>query len=125
MELTYAANTELPFALIKNAAWQWIEADTKSVTIAAHNSLASLPADFRSSITDAPGDGAYPISSYTYFLAYEQQADRAKGEALKNFLIWVLHDGQAFALQLKYAPLPGLVVQREEAQIEQIRLPTQ
>jgi phosphate transport system substrate-binding protein len=125
VELTYAANMELPFAAIQNAAGQWIDADMKSVTIAAHNSLASLPADFRGSITAAPGAGAYPISSYTYFLAYEQQTDRAKGEALRNFLLWVLRDGQTYARQLKYAPLPGMVIEREQAQIERIRLPAQ
>ena len=125
VELTYATDAGLHFALIRNRAGQWIDADLKSITIAAHNGLASLPADFRGSITDAPGDGAYPISSYTFFLAYEQQVDRAKGEALKNFLIWVLRDGQTFARQLKYAPLPGPVVEREEVQIQQIRLPAQ
>jgi phosphate transport system substrate-binding protein len=125
VELTYAVNAELPFAQIRNRAGQWVDANVKTLTVAAANNLANLPADFRASITDASGTGAYPIASYTYFLVYEQQSDRAKGQALKNFLQWVLRDGQTFARALHYAPLPGTVITREEAQIERIKLPAQ
>ncbi len=123
VESTYAVNAGLPLAQIRNSAGQWVDADIKTLTVAAANNLANLPGDFRASITDASGAGAYPIASYTFFLVYEQQSDRAKGQALKNFLQWVLRDGQTFARALHYAPLPATVITREEAQIDQIKLP--
>jgi len=103
---------------VQNAANQWIDPSLKSITIAANNSMHNLPADLRASITDAPGEGSYPISSYTYFLVYQQQSDGAKAAAIRDYLRWVLHDGQSFAAKLHYAPLPGAIIQREEAQID-------
>ena len=124
LEQTYATEAKLPFAQIRNAEGQWIDPDIKSITLAANNSMDKLPADFRGSITNAPGAGAYPISSYTYFLIYAQQPDGAKAEAIRNFLRWVLHDGQTYSVKLHYAPLPDSVIQREEAQLERIVMPS-
>jgi len=120
LELTYANQAKLPFAQIQNAAGQWIDPDLKSITLAADNNMSKFQGDFRNSITNAPGEGVYPISSYTYFLVYSKQTDRAKGEALKGFLQWVLRDGQTYARQLDYAPLPGSVVENAEAQLQRI-----
>ena len=124
LEQTYATEGRLPFAEIQNAEGQWIDPDLKSITLAANNSLQNLPADFRGSITNAPGAGVYPLSSYTYFLVYERQQDREKAEAVRNFLRWVLRDGQTYSAKLHYAPLPGSVIQREEVQIDRIAMPS-
>lgn len=118
LEQTYASEAKLPFAQVQNSANQWIDPDLKSITIAANNSMHNLPTDLRASITDAPGEGSYPISSYTYFLVYQQQSDGAKAAAIRDFLHWMLHDGQSYAAQLHYAPLPGAIIEREEAQID-------
>ena len=66
-----------------------------------------MPDDLRVSITNAPGAQAYPISSYTYILVYKNQKDAAKGKALVDFLWWGIHDGESFAKELLYAPLPA------------------
>ena len=67
-----------------------------------------MPADFRVSITNAPGKDAYPIASFTYLLVYKDAKDKAKGEALVKFLWWAIHDGQKLrAAPLDYAPLPA------------------
>jgi phosphate transport system substrate-binding protein len=108
MELTYAVQANLPFAQVQNAAGKWIDPDFESITKAAYNNMSKFQGDFRTSITNAPGDDVYPISSYTYLLVYAEQTDRAKGRAMKNFLQWVLRDGQTYARQLNYAPLPWL-----------------
>lgn len=120
LELTYAIQAKLPFAQVTNAAGQWIEPDLKSITLAADHCMSKFQGDFRNSITNAPGEGVYPISSYTYFLVYAKQTDRKKCKALKQFLQWVLTDGQTYARELNYAPLPGSVIQNEEAQLERI-----
>ncbi len=120
LEETYTIDAELPFAQVQNAANKWIDPDLKSITVAANNSMNNLGADFRGSITDAPGEGAYPISSYTYFLVYQQQQDGAKAEAIRDFLHWMLRDGQRYCAKLHYAPLPDSVIRNEETQIDQI-----
>lgn len=120
LELTYAVQAKLPFAQVPNAAGQWIDPDLKSITLAADNCMTKFQGDFRNSITNAPGEGVYPISSYTYFLVYSKQKDRKKGEALRKFLQWVIRDGQTYARELNYAPLPGSVVENEEAQLLRI-----
>ena len=72
------------------------------------------------SITDSAGATAYPISSYTYILVYQDQKDATKGKALVDFLRWGIHDGEKFAKDLQYAPLPDEIVKRTEAIIDSI-----
>ena len=122
VELVYALQDRLPIGLLKNHDGNWVEANTKTVTTAAANAAASMPSDFRVSITDAPGADSYPISSFTYLLIYQQQNDDTKGKALAAFIEWMLHDGQTFAIPLSYAPLPGSVVAAEEKQLKILRL---
>jgi phosphate transport system substrate-binding protein len=78
------------------------------------------PDDLRVSITDAPGATAYPISSYTYLLVYKDQQDAVKGKVLVDFLWWGIHDGEKFAKDLMYAPLPADIIKRSEAKINSI-----
>jgi phosphate transport system substrate-binding protein len=120
VELAYAVQNKLPVALIKNAGGKFIEASIDAVTAAAAASAATTPDDLRVSITNANGADAYPISSYTYILAYKEQKDAAKGKALVDFLWWGIHDGQRFAKDLQYAPLPAEIVKRTEAKINSI-----
>jgi phosphate transport system substrate-binding protein len=120
VELAYAAQNKLPVALIKNKAGSFIEPSIDAVTAAAAGSLATTPEDLRVSITDAAGSTAYPISSYTYILVYKDQKDAVKGKALVDFLWWAIHDGEKFAKDLLYAPLPDDIVKRAEAKINSI-----
>ena len=69
---------------------------------------------------NAAGENAYPISSYTYILAYKDQKDADKGKALVDFLWWGIHDGEGFAKDLLYAPLPKEIVTRAEAKVNSI-----
>ena len=120
VELAYAVQNNLPVAQVKNASGSFVTPSIDSVTAAAAASAASMPEDLRVSITNATGAQAYPISSYTYILVYKDQKDAAKGKALVDFLWWGLHDGEAFAKPLQYAPLPADVVKRAEAKINAV-----
>ncbi len=120
VELAYAAQNKLPVALIKNKAGNFVEPTIDAVTAAAAGSIATTPEDLRVSITDAAGATAYPISSYTYILAYKAQPDAEKGKVLVDFLWWGIHDGGKFAKDLQYAPLPEEIVKRAEAKINSI-----
>ncbi len=117
VELIYAANNKLAFGAVKNAAGQYIKASTAAVSEAAAGAAKAMPADFRISITNAPGKGAYPISSFTWLLVPAKFADAAKGKAIKGFLQWMLTDGQKETAALFYAPLPQEVVTMEQKQI--------
>jgi phosphate transport system substrate-binding protein len=120
VELNYAAANSLPVAQIKNKAGNFVDPTLDAVTEAAAESVAITPDDLRVSITDAAGASAYPISSYTYILVYKDQKDATKGKLLVDFLWWGLHDGQKYAKDLQYAPLPDAIVKRAEAKVNSI-----
>ncbi|HEY2064653.1 MAG TPA: phosphate ABC transporter substrate-binding protein PstS, partial [Gemmatimonadaceae bacterium] len=108
IELAYANQNKLAAAQVKNAAGEYVTPSVQSVTAAAAGAAAKLPAntDYRVSIVNAPGKGAYPISSFTWIIVYEKQPDPVKGKKLVDFLKWAETDGQAFEAPLDYAPIP-------------------
>ena len=120
VELAYAVQNKLPVAHMKNSSGAFVEPTIDSVTAAAAASAGSTPDDLRVSITNAAGPTAYPIASYTYILVYKNQRDAAKGKALVDFLWWGIHDGESFAKELQYAPLPADIVRRAETKINSI-----
>ncbi len=120
VELAYAVKNNLPVALIKNQAQTFVAPTLEAVTAAAAESVATTPEDLRVSITNASGKDVYPIASYTYILVYKDQKDATKGKALVDFLWWGIHDGEKFAKELDYAPLPQEIVKRAEAKINSI-----
>ena len=122
VELAYAVKNNLPVATIQNQAGNFVSPSLESVTAAAAESVATTPADLRVSITNAAGQAAYPISSYTYILIYKEQKDAAKGKALVDFLWWSIHDGQQVTKdpQYPYAALPAEIVKRAETLINSI-----
>jgi len=121
VELIYAVQNQLPYGEIQNAAGNFVKADFNTVTNAAAGAAANVPDDFRVSITNAPGENSYPISTFTWLLIPSQIPDSAKAKALRGFLQWMLTDGQKFATDLSYAPLPAQVAQKAMAQIGQVR----
>jgi phosphate transport system substrate-binding protein len=120
VELAYAISNKLPVSSIKNQAGKFVEPSIESTTAAAAGAAKAMPADFRVSLTNAPGDTAYPVASFTWLLVYKDQPDAVKGKALVNFLWWASHDGQKYASDLLYAPLPPQVVKQIEAKIREI-----
>jgi len=120
VELAYAVQNKLPAAEIKNASGSFVTPSIDAVNAAAAASAATTPDDLRVSITNAAGPQAYPISSYTYILVYKEQKDAAKGKALVDFLWWGIHDGENYAKELQYAPLPADIVKRAEGKISSI-----
>ena len=80
-----------------------------------------MPPDFRVSITNAPGKDVYPIASFTWLLLYESPSDKARSRAMVDFVKWALAEGQKFASDLGYAPLPASVVKMELAALGRIK----
>ncbi len=121
VELIYALQTKIAYGSVQNVAGEFLKASEQTVTAAAAGATANMPADFRVSITNAPGKGAYPISSFTWLLFYENPKDKAQAKVMVDFVKWMLSDGQKFAGQLGYAPLPASVVKLEMAQLAKIK----
>jgi len=119
IELIYAEQNKIPYGNVKNAAGEYVKASLSSVTAAA--ATAKIPNDYRVSITNAPGKGVYPISSFTWLLIPAKNADAAKQKALIDFLNWMVEKGQSMTEALSYAPLPKEVATRVLATIKQIQ----
>ena len=121
VELIYALQNKISFGTVQNMDGEFVKATVESVTAAAAAAAKQMPADFRVSITDAAGPGAYPISSFTWMLLYEDPKDKREAKILVDFMKWALTDGQKFAGQLGYAPFPESVVRRELTALERIK----
>jgi phosphate transport system substrate-binding protein len=121
VELIYALQNKIAYGSVQNMAGESVKASVQSVTAAAAEASKQMPPDFRVSITNAPGKGVYPISSFTWLLLYESPKDKAKAKVMIEFLKWALADGQKFAPDLGYAPLPDAVVKLELAAIAKVK----
>ncbi len=121
-ELAYAKQNALSMAAIRNSSGEFITPSVATVTAAAAGAAISLPAntDYRISIVNPPGAGAYPISSFTWLLVYERQKDSVKARKLVDFLNWALTEGEAQAATLDYAPIPETMAANLKARIATI-----
>jgi len=120
VELIYAVNNKIAYGSVKNAGGQFVKASLDSVTAAAA-SVKSMPADFRVSITNAPGKDAYPIASFTWLLIPTPSKNPAKGKIIADFLNWMVDDGQKMTADLAYAPLPESVVAKVKETTKQVK----
>jgi phosphate transport system substrate-binding protein len=120
VELIYAVQNKIPYGIVKNASGEFVKASLDGVTAAAA-SVKTMPADFRVSITNAPGKDSYPISSFTWLLIPTQSKDAAKGKIISDFLVWMLDNGQKMTADLTYAPLPSNVAAKVKDEIKQVR----
>lgn len=120
VELVYALQNKLQYAYVKNADGEFVKPSLEALSKAAEQSVNEMPDDLRQSITNAKGKESYPISSYTYLLVYEKQKDQFKGKTLKEFLNWALTQGESFASELGYAPLPKVVIEKALQKVNKI-----
>ena len=121
VELVYAESNHIQFGQVRNKAGKWLKASTAGVTAAAAADAKMMPADYRVSITDAPGPDSYPISSFTWLLIPSPAKDSAKGKAIIGFLNWMIDTGEAEAAGLSYAPLPGAVAAKVKTTISTLK----
>jgi phosphate transport system substrate-binding protein len=121
VELIYALQNKLSYGSVQNLSGEFLKATVAGVTAAASAAAGKMPPDFRVSITNAPGDNAYPISSFTWMLFYESPKDKASAKTMVEFMKWALTDGQKFTKDLGYAPLPDSVVKLELEALKRIK----
>ena len=121
VELIYALQNKINYGSVQNMSGEFVKASVAAVTAAANEAAAKMPADFRVSITNAPGKGVYPISSFTWLLLYENPKDKTQAKAMVDFVKWALSDGQKYCGDLGYAPLPESVVKLEMAALAKVK----
>jgi len=122
VELIYALQTRTAYGQVQNMNGKFVKASIDSVTAAAAAAAKQMPADFRVSITNAPGDAVYPISSFTWLLLYQDPKDKAPAKVMVDFMKWALTDGQKFAPEMGYAPIPKNVVDLEMKTLATIKV---
>ncbi|MDP9038821.1 MAG: phosphate ABC transporter substrate-binding protein PstS [Acidobacteriota bacterium] len=120
VELVYALQNKIQYGAVRNASGKFLKATTDAVSDAAA-SMKAMPADFRVSITNAPGAGSYPISSFTWLLIPTHFADPAKGKAVHDFLEWMVLHGEGEAASMGYAPLPKPVADKVAQAIKSVK----
>jgi phosphate transport system substrate-binding protein len=121
VELIYALQNKIAYALVQNLAGEFVAANTETVSNAASAAAKAMPKDFRVSITNAPGKNVYPISSFTWLLVQESPKDVQRSRIMVDFIRWALTDGQKFTTQLGYAPLPKEVVALELEAVKRVK----
>jgi phosphate transport system substrate-binding protein len=121
VELIYAIQNKIDYGQVQNMSGRFVRASLDGVTASAAAAANAMPADFRVSITNAPGENVYPISSFTWLLVYQHQKDAAKGKIITDFMHWMLKDGQKYCADLGYAPLPQQVVALEESALARVK----
>ena len=116
-ELAYAKQNNLTSAAIDDGAGKFVLPSSDGASGCAAGAAANMPADLRVRIAGCSGDAAYPISGFSWVVLHQKQADKAHGSALVNLLWWLIHDGQNYAKDLYYAPLPSAVVKLNEEKL--------
>ncbi len=109
VELVYAVQNNLAYALLQNKSGNFVQASFDAVSAAAASFADNMPSDFRLMITDGSGKEAYPICGFTWLLIYKDMKDKSKAQEIAKFLKWAMTDGQSYAKDLYYAPLPEAV----------------
>jgi phosphate transport system substrate-binding protein len=122
VELIYATQNKMTYGRLQNTAGKFVNCTLASVTEAASSVANKMPADFRVSITNPAGADAYPAATFTWLLIYKTQVNKEKGQALVQFLKWMLTEGQKYTEDLGYAPLPPQVVEMEKSAIDKIKI---
>ena len=122
VEVIYARRNAIAQGQVQNAEGEFVSPSIEAISAAGHAAIGSMPRDLRVSITNAPGRGVYPISSFTWILLYESSGDRMRSARMVEFLRWALADGQRLAPDLGYAPLPADVVKLANAVLNRIKV---
>ncbi len=120
VEISYAIQNNLDYAIVKNKDGYYVKPTIESITAAIEDKAKNMPDDYRVSIVNAGGKNSYPISGFTWILAYQKQKDPVRGEKLVKFLKWALTDGQKYCAEIYYAPLPKNLVDKVLKTIETI-----
>ena len=123
VELSYAKENNLPVAMIRNQAGTWTEPNVAAATAAIDAFQGDLAKDVRAPVVDPPASAkdAYPITGLTYLLVPKQASDVSKEQTIKEFVQYIITDGQASAESLEYARLPQSLAEQDQKLLSEIQ----
>jgi phosphate transport system substrate-binding protein len=123
VELSYATENKLPVASIRNQAGEWVAPTAAGATAAIDAFHDELAKDVRTPVVDPPASAkdAYPISGLTYLLVPKQGQDQAKEQIVKEFVQYIITEGQASAESLQYAKLPTSLAAQDQKLLNEIQ----
>lgn len=121
VDLSDAKATGLKFASVKNKAGKFVEPTLDNTSAALEG--AKINDDLTYDPLWADGEKSYPIAAPTWIIAYVDQTDKVKAETLKEFLRYMLTEGQKLAPKIDYAPLPTSLDTKALAQLDKIKVP--
>jgi phosphate transport system substrate-binding protein len=121
VDFSDANASDLTFASVKNSSGKFITPNLVSAAAAAQG--ATVNPDLTYDPINASGPAAYPITSPTWIIVYQNQTDAAKGAAIKAFLDFIYKDGQKLASQVDYAGLPKSLLKQAKAQVNKVAVP--
>ena len=122
VELSYATQNHLPVAVLQNKAGKFVAPSAAGATAAIDAFRTELGQDVRTPIVDPPSSAAdaYPISGLTFLIIPKEGADRAKRQNLKDFVQYILTDGQQLSQGLDYSPLPSSLSSLDQSLLSQM-----
>lgn len=123
VELSYAMENKLPMAQIRNEAGQYVTPSAETTSAAIDAFASELQKDVRSPIVNPPASAkdAYPISGLTFLLVPKTPKSGAKGTDVKEFVEYIITNGQSIADQLHYAKLPDSLQQIDKNLLQQVQ----
>src|SRR6185436_2297277 len=121
VDLSDAKASGLKYAAVKNQAGKFIEASADTSSAAGDG--IEVKDNLLFSALDPKGDTAYPITYQSWVIVYAKQTDHAKGAALKDYVKFLVTDGQPMLKELDFAPLPKGLADKAVAQLDKIQVP--
>jgi phosphate transport system substrate-binding protein len=115
VEYAYVIQNKMTYGQVQNSAGQFVAPSAAAFQAAAAGADWKNAKDFDLVMTNAPGQGAYPITATTFVLMYKQPKDKGRSDAALKFFKWALEKGQPQAQKLDYVPLPAALVQQVES----------
>ncbi len=126
VEVLFAKKNNVRYAMLQNKSGAFINPDAENVTAAAVAAMANPPTvepyslhELTYSLTNADGEKSYPIAGFSYAILYKKQS-KDKGPAIVAFLKWTVTEGQRFAKDLEYAPLPADLAAKAVARLDRV-----
>lgn len=120
-ELQYALKNDIPHAAVENPAGKFVHASTQSIAEACRAVEAPHWNNFSASLINASTSDSFPITSFTWIYLKTQSSDSTRATALADFLDWMYTDGQQFAEQEGYSPLPPSLLAAVRKKIKSLR----
>jgi phosphate transport system substrate-binding protein len=115
VELSYVKLNKMSYVQMQNAAGKFVSPNADSIKAAAVSADWKNSKDFNLMITNAPGEGAWPIAATNFVLMAKAPRDAARAKASLEFFKWVYANGDQAALDLGYVPLPDDLVAQIDA----------